>query len=187
MANLLNPVFLLLFILIPVSVAQLDELLFSGFKDAGPNLTLNGIAEIEENGILRLTNETSRLMGHAFYPSPFNFKNSTNGKVFSFSTSFALAIVPEYPRLGGHGLAFTIATSKELKIGPCSWICGFKNASIEEIMLRSCQLYWLTERKKEAPFTPNLGVFKEVDRPNPFRRGLLCMGPSCLTALSGTS
>ncbi|KAF1883966.1 hypothetical protein Lal_00012926 [Lupinus albus] len=67
-------------------------------------------------------------MGHAFYPSPFQFKNSTNGKVFSFSTSFALAIVPEYPKLGGHGLAFTIAPSKDLKALPSQYL-GLLNSS----------------------------------------------------------
>ena len=94
----------------------------------GTNITLNGNAEIQKTGILKLTNETSRLMGHAFYNSPFQFKNSTNGKAFSFSTSFAFAIVPEYPKLGGHGLAFTVASSKDLKALPSQYL-GLLNAS----------------------------------------------------------
>ncbi|XP_019459040.1 PREDICTED: L-type lectin-domain containing receptor kinase S.4-like isoform X2 [Lupinus angustifolius] len=120
---------ILLFLLISVS-SQLDQVFYAGFKDAigNNNLTLNGVAEVEKNGILRLTNDTSRLLGHAFYPSPFHFKNSTNGKVFSFSTSFALAIVPEYPKLGGHGLAFTIAPSKDLKSLPSQYL-GLLNSS----------------------------------------------------------
>ncbi|TKY65992.1 L-type lectin-domain containing receptor kinase S.4 [Spatholobus suberectus] len=122
MATLLKFLSLLVFLLIPVS-SQVDQLLYAGFKDVGAsNLTLNGVAEIEKNGILKLTNETSRLMGHAFYPSPFQLKNSTTGKVFSFSSSFALAIVPEYPKLGGHGLAFAIATSKDLKALPSQYL-----------------------------------------------------------------
>ncbi|KAL1321561.1 hypothetical protein AAHE18_14G135800 [Arachis hypogaea] len=113
----------LLFILIPVSSSQPDQLLYSGFKNCdATNISLNGIAEIEKNGLLRLTNETSRLMGHAFYPSPFQIKDKTSGKVLSFSTSFALAIVPEYPKLGGHGLAFTIATSKDFKAHPSQYL-----------------------------------------------------------------
>ncbi len=94
----------------------------------GTNITLSGNAEIQKTGILKLTNETSRLMGHAFYNSPFQFKNSTNGKAFSFSTSFAFAIVPEYPKLGGHGLAFTVASSKDLKALPSQYL-GLLNAS----------------------------------------------------------
>ncbi|KAI4356500.1 hypothetical protein L6164_000522 [Bauhinia variegata] len=127
--SLLKLVSLLLFLLIPGS-SQLDELTFAGFNDVGSNLTLNGIAEIQKNGILKLTNETSRLMGHAFYPTPFKFKNSTSGKAFSFSTSFALAIVPEYPKLGGHGLAFTIATSTNLKALPSQYLGLLNNSDV---------------------------------------------------------
>src|SRR4051812_9726984 len=91
----------LLFLSVPV-LSQLDHLMFAGFKDVDPNnLTLNGIAEIEKNGIIKLTNETSKLLGHAFYSQPIQLKNSTTGKAFSFSSCFAIAIVPEYPRLGG--------------------------------------------------------------------------------------
>ncbi|XVF08139.1 hypothetical protein REPUB_Repub06bG0200100 [Reevesia pubescens] len=116
-------------ILISASSSQPTELFFPGFKDLNPNnLTLTGVAEIEKNGILRLTNDTTRLLGHAFYSSPVRFKNSTNGQAFSFSTSFALAIVPEYPKLGGHGLAFTISNSKDLKALPSQYL-GILNAT----------------------------------------------------------
>ncbi|KAK7350045.1 hypothetical protein VNO77_08096 [Canavalia gladiata] len=129
MANLLlQLLYVLLFLLIPVS-SQPNQLLYAGFKDVdSKNITLNGIAEIEQNGILKLTNETSRLMGHAFYPTPFQLKNSSDGKAFSFSSCFALVIVPEYPKLGGHGLAFTIATSKDLKALPSQYL-GLLNSS----------------------------------------------------------
>ncbi|XVE96917.1 hypothetical protein REPUB_Repub02eG0265200 [Reevesia pubescens] len=119
----------LFFLLISASSSQPTELFFPGFKELNPNnLTLKGVAEIEKNGILRLTNDTSRLLGQAFYSSPFRFKNSTNGQAFSFSTSFALAVVPEYPKLGGHGLAFTISTSKDLKALPSQYL-GILNAT----------------------------------------------------------
>lgn len=113
---------------IPVS-SQLNEFLYSGFKDAATNITLSGVSEIQKNGILRLTNETSRLLGHAFYPSPFKFKNSSNGTALSFSTCFVFIIVPEYPKLGGHGLAFTIATTKDLKALPSQYL-GLLNSSV---------------------------------------------------------
>ena len=96
--------------------SQLDELFFNGFKGVGVanNLSLNGAAQIQDNGVLQLTNKTQRLVGHAFYSNPIKFKNSTDGKAFSFSTSFAFAMDPEYAKLGGHGLAFTISPTKEL-------------------------------------------------------------------------
>ena len=119
---------LIFLLIIPVS-SQLNEFLYSGFKDAATNITLSGVAEIQENGILRLTNETSRLLGHAFYPSPFKFKNSSNGTALSFSTCFVFVIVPEYPKLGGHGLAFTIATTKDLKALPSQYL-GLLNSSV---------------------------------------------------------
>ncbi|KAL3839493.1 hypothetical protein ACJIZ3_024084 [Penstemon smallii] len=109
--------------------SQLDEFTYTGFNHPNTNISLNGNAQINKNGVLQLTNETSRLKGHAFYPSPLLFKNSTNGTVFSFSTCFAFSIHPEYPRLGGHGLAFTIATTKELKSALPSQYLGLLNSS----------------------------------------------------------
>ncbi|KAI4299545.1 hypothetical protein L6164_032992 [Bauhinia variegata] len=109
--------------------SQLDELFFHGFAGAGTNMSLNGGAEIEHNGILRLTNDTLRVIGHAFYSPPVQFKNSTDGKVSSFSTAFAFAIIPEYPKLGGHGFAFTISRSKELPGALPSQYLGLLNAS----------------------------------------------------------
>jgi len=110
-------------------LSQVDQLLYTGFKDVGANnLTLNGVAKIEKNGIIRLTNDSSKLMGHAFYSQPFKLKNSTTGKAFSFSSTFAIAVVPEYPRVGGHGMAFTIAPTKDLKALPIQYL-GLFNAS----------------------------------------------------------
>ncbi|XP_060201977.1 L-type lectin-domain containing receptor kinase IV.1-like [Lycium barbarum] len=79
--------------------------IYNGFNRA--NLSLDGIAQLISNGLLQLTN-TSRLQkGHAFYPTPINFKNLPNDSNFSFSTTFVLAIVPSV--LPGHGMAFVIA------------------------------------------------------------------------------
>ncbi|CAM8965143.1 unnamed protein product [Rhodiola kirilowii] len=105
---------ILCFVIYPARAS--DEFYFSRFSNqqAG-NLSLNGVARIESNAIIKLTNETRRLLGHAFYSHPIRFKNSSSsGKVYSFSTNFAFAIVPEYPKLGGHGMAFAIASSKDL-------------------------------------------------------------------------
>ncbi|KAJ8532983.1 hypothetical protein K7X08_015872 [Anisodus acutangulus] len=79
--------------------------IYNGFSRA--NLSLDGIAQLTSNGLLQLTN-TSRLeKGHAFYPTPINFKNLPNGSNLSFSTTFVFAIVPSV--LAGHGMAFVIA------------------------------------------------------------------------------
>ncbi|KAJ3680777.1 hypothetical protein LUZ60_015266 [Juncus effusus] len=111
------------------SLSHSQEFTFTGFTNTSLNLSLNGISEIQQDGILKLTNETSRLIGRVFHPNPLAFKNSTNGSVFSFSTSFAFAIVPEYPKLGGHGLAFLVSPSKQLNGALPSQYLGFLDAS----------------------------------------------------------
>lgn len=122
-------IWVLIIFLNPV-LSQLDsDFIYKGFNARGSNITLNGVAEIEDNGILRLTNDTLRLVGHGYYPNPIQFKDSVNGKAVSFSTVFAFAIVPEYPKLGGHGLAFTISPNKELKTALPSQYLGLLNAS----------------------------------------------------------
>ncbi|PKU76070.1 L-type lectin-domain containing receptor kinase S.4-like [Dendrobium catenatum] len=112
------------------ALAQREEFEFSGFNsgNSNGNIALSGIAEVDNDGILRLTNDTRRLIGHAFYRVPIRFKNSTDGYLFSFSTTFAFAIVPEYPKLGGHGLAFTIANSSSLPDALPSQYLGLLNA-----------------------------------------------------------
>ncbi|XP_058099381.1 L-type lectin-domain containing receptor kinase S.4-like [Magnolia sinica] len=124
--NFLSVLLSLFLFTIPI-FSQSTEFYYSGFSDAD-NLTLNGVAEIQSNGIIRLTNDTSRLMGHAFYPTPIQFKKSTSSSALSFSTAFAFAIVPEYPKLGGHGLAFTIAPSTVLTALPSQYL-GLLNSS----------------------------------------------------------
>ncbi|XP_057523711.1 L-type lectin-domain containing receptor kinase S.4-like [Amaranthus tricolor] len=111
------------------NLCQSQELFFDGFKDDGNNLTLNGNAKILNNGILQLTNDTSRLLGHAFYPNPIRVKTSNNGKALSFSTVFAFALIPEFRTLGGHGFAFTLAPNKDLPGALPSQYLGLLNSS----------------------------------------------------------
>lgn len=119
-AFLLNPVF-----------PQFDEFFYEKFNgaDTTTNLSLDGNAKIENNGMIELTNDNSRLLGHAFHSFPLRFKNSTDGKVFSFSTAFAFAIVPQHLRLGGHGIAFAISSTKELTGAFPSQYLGLLNSS----------------------------------------------------------
>ena len=110
--------FLLLASTTPLN-SQHEELFFEGFQQgAANNITTERWAAIEENGILRLTNESHRIIGHAFYSKPMQFKNNStttnkNPKVSSFSTAFAFAITTHHTQ-GGHGLAFTVSPSNKL-------------------------------------------------------------------------
>ncbi|RCV13681.1 hypothetical protein SETIT_2G365200v2 [Setaria italica] len=88
---------------------------YNGFK--GANLTLDGAASVTPNGLLMLTNGTIQMKGHAFHPSPLPFqdpgaRNATAAR--SFSTTFVFAIYGPYVDLSSHGLAFFVASDKEL-------------------------------------------------------------------------
>jgi serine/threonine protein kinase len=108
--------FPMLAILLPLLVSFVasedTSFLFNGFRSR--NLSLDGIAEITPNGLLRLTNDTTQQKGHAFYPNPVSFKKSLNGTTSSFSTTFVFAIISEYPTLSGHGIAFVVAPTRGL-------------------------------------------------------------------------
>ncbi|XP_007026953.2 PREDICTED: L-type lectin-domain containing receptor kinase IV.1 [Theobroma cacao] len=117
----------LLALLISFAAAGDVNLISNGFRSS--NLSLDGIAEFTSNGLLKLTNETRQQKGHAFYPNPVNFKNSTNGSVFTFSTTFVFAIIPEYPNLSGHGIAFVIAPTRGLPGALPSQFLGLFNES----------------------------------------------------------
>ncbi|XP_051130347.1 L-type lectin-domain containing receptor kinase S.4-like [Andrographis paniculata] len=119
-----------LFVSVQLSVSQFDDFIYEGFRDPKTNLTLTGVAQIDHRGVLQLTNDTSRLIGHAFHSSPIRFKNSTAGAgVYSFSTAFVFAIHPEYPKLGGHGFAFIISPDNNLRSGLPSQYLGMLNSS----------------------------------------------------------
>ncbi|XP_019162066.1 PREDICTED: L-type lectin-domain containing receptor kinase S.4-like [Ipomoea nil] len=113
---------------IPVS-SQQDGFIYTRFNERNDNISLTGVATVTGRGILQLTNQTRRLMGHAYYSSPFQFKNSSNGSAFSFSTCFAFAILPEYQKLGGHGFAFAISQSVDFTTALPSQYLGMLNAT----------------------------------------------------------
>lgn len=110
-----------------LAFAQLNEFFFDGFRNS--NLTFDGMANINSAGALELTNATQSMLGHAFYPFPFLFKNLSNNSTFSFSTTFVLSIVPQYPTLGGHGMAFVLAPFKGLQGASPRQYLGLFNAS----------------------------------------------------------
>ncbi|GMH23067.1 hypothetical protein Nepgr_024910 [Nepenthes gracilis] len=121
--------FALFLFLNAISSAQRDEFFYDGFSKAGNNITLNGSAKLVKDGIIQLTNTTNRVMGHAFYGFPIRFKNSANDTgVFSFSTAFTFATVPEFKSLGGHGFAFTVSPSNNLSWALPSQYLGLFNS-----------------------------------------------------------
>lgn len=116
---------------IPLSLAQeANNFIYNGFK--GANLSLNGIAKINPNGLLQLTNTSHQQIGHAFFPFPFHFNSSLSNNSrpsFSFSTSFVFAMVPELPARDGHGIAFTISPSVEFKGAIATQYLGLFNST----------------------------------------------------------
>jgi hypothetical protein len=115
--------------MIPLMFAQDDQFIYNGFHQA--NLHLDGIAEIHPNGLLQLTNTSNQQVGYAFYPLPLKFNNSPSRltQSLSFSTNFVFAIVPQFPMLGCHGIAFAITPSLDFSHAVASQFLGLINAT----------------------------------------------------------
>ncbi|KAJ6747068.1 L-TYPE LECTIN-DOMAIN CONTAINING RECEPTOR KINASE IV.1-LIKE [Salix koriyanagi] len=126
---MLFKIVLLVHILSSLAIAASQDLnfIYSGFRPT--NLSLDGLAELTSNGLLRLTNKTMQKTSHAFYPNPVTFKNSINGSAFTFSTTFVFAIRPQYADLGGHGMAFVIAPTRGLPGSLSNQYLGLFNGS----------------------------------------------------------
>ncbi|XP_042443466.1 L-type lectin-domain containing receptor kinase SIT2-like [Zingiber officinale] len=99
----------LLFFSICIS-ALATEFLFNGFRDAAKNLSMDGAALIASNGVLQITNDSMRQIGHAFFSSRMLMvkDESVSSPALSFSTTFVLDIIT-YNGSGGNGMAFVIA------------------------------------------------------------------------------
>ncbi|MQL70454.1 hypothetical protein Taro_002760 [Colocasia esculenta] len=85
---------------------------FDGFL--GANLSMDGTATITPEGLLRLTNTTKLLKGHAFYPPKVRFKSPPDGGVLSFSSTFVFGIVSGNRDLSGHGIVLALTPTKDL-------------------------------------------------------------------------
>ncbi|KAJ0981867.1 hypothetical protein J5N97_010122 [Dioscorea zingiberensis] len=96
-------------LLLKLALLTAGDFTYNGFKDA--SLSLDGLATLTSDGLLRLTNSSSHKQGHAFATLPLQFKKSSMDKVISFSTTFVFAIVPEYPTFGNSGFAFVLSPS----------------------------------------------------------------------------
>ncbi|KAG5583744.1 hypothetical protein H5410_044178 [Solanum commersonii] len=129
LAMLFNLVILVSLFLVGIAPAscEVDAFIYNGFQSR--NLSLDGIAEFTPDGLLLLTASETQDQGHAFYPNPIHFKNSTNGTVVSFSTTFVFAIRSDYGILSGHGLVFVIAPQRRIQGALAYHYLGLFNSS----------------------------------------------------------
>jgi hypothetical protein len=132
MAETLTSLCVFLLLLYPVKPQDdtrplLDEF-GGGFSAAGNNMSLDGVAGVDNNGVLRVTDFSAMALGHGFYSHPIKFKNSS-GEVMSFSTSFAFAIITQPGIKGGDGMAFAISPVKGIPGGDSGSYLGLFNAT----------------------------------------------------------
>ncbi|XP_062088987.1 L-type lectin-domain containing receptor kinase S.4-like [Humulus lupulus] len=106
------------YLLLVLSLENETNFVYNGFHQA--KLNLDGASVVRSNGILAITNDTSKILGHAFYPTPLQFTKFTPGShnkstAVNFSTNFIFSIVPKYPGFGGHGLTFVLSSKYPLE------------------------------------------------------------------------
>ncbi|CAM0945071.1 unnamed protein product [Alopecurus aequalis] len=111
---------------LPLASAAVDQFTFDGF--AGANLSLDGTAVVTADGLLMLTNGTTQLKGHAFYPSPVRFYDGASSPR-SFSTAFVFGIISEYADFSSPGLAFVVSGSNNFSTALQSQYMGLANAA----------------------------------------------------------
>ncbi|XP_065023507.1 L-type lectin-domain containing receptor kinase SIT2-like [Musa acuminata AAA Group] len=104
-----------------------DGFTFNGFRCH--NIAPDGIASITSDGLLVVTNNTIQSMGHAFYRTPLRFRDSPNGTVFSFSTTFVFAFISELADLGGDGMTFLVSPTKDFSGALGNQYLGLFNSS----------------------------------------------------------
>ncbi|AED90360.1 putative lectin-domain containing receptor kinase VI.4 RLK-Pelle-L-LEC family [Arabidopsis thaliana] len=105
---------LLVLFLVRAHVATTEtttEFIFHGFKGNQSEIHMQGDSTITSNGLLRLTDRNSDVVGTAFYHKPVRLldSNSTNTTVRSFSTSFIFIIPSSSTSNGGFGFTFTLS------------------------------------------------------------------------------
>ncbi|KAM0888003.1 hypothetical protein ACQ4PT_028606 [Festuca glaucescens] len=110
----------------PFASPAVDQFTFDGF--AGANLSLDGTAVVTPDGLLMLTNGTTLLKGHAFYPSLLRFHDGASSPR-SFSTAFVFGILSEYADLSSPGLAFVVSKSSNFSTALQSQYMGLANAA----------------------------------------------------------
>nr|DAD27138.1 TPA_asm: hypothetical protein HUJ06_028606 [Nelumbo nucifera] len=112
-----------------MSSTALEDTSFIYNRFRGAKISLDGEAQIIPNGLLMLTNQSKRQLGHAFYPYPLRFKNLPDGNVFTFSTTLVFEILPKFQNFYGHGIAFVITPSRALPGARPTQYLGISNES----------------------------------------------------------
>uniref|UniRef100_A0A0D9WV70 non-specific serine/threonine protein kinase n=1 Tax=Leersia perrieri TaxID=77586 RepID=A0A0D9WV70_9ORYZ len=102
-----------------------EQFIYSGFIQA--NLSLDGTATITPEGLLQLTNGTFNLKGHAFHPTPMQFRRHPTGNMQSFSLTFIFSILSTIPDKGADGMAFFISTNKSFSSALSAQYLGILN------------------------------------------------------------
>ncbi|CAN6852170.1 unnamed protein product [Brassica oleracea var. botrytis] len=101
----------------------------------GPEFNFNellyaaGSANLNSNGLFRISNSTSQTMGQVFYNSPVQFKGSANGSVHSFSSTFVFAIVTRYKTTSGNGMAFVLSPTRDFSNADATQYLGIFNTT----------------------------------------------------------
>ncbi|GJN10346.1 hypothetical protein PR202_ga28433 [Eleusine coracana subsp. coracana] len=90
--------------LLPLIFSTDDGFVFNGFNGSS-GWVMDGGSDVLPNGILAL--------GNAFYSSPFQMRNHSDGSVFSFSATFAF-VIPPATGSGRDGIAFVLAPNISL-------------------------------------------------------------------------
>uniref|UniRef100_A0ACD5YVE1 Uncharacterized protein n=1 Tax=Avena sativa TaxID=4498 RepID=A0ACD5YVE1_AVESA len=111
---------------LPLVFPAVDQFTFDGF--AGANLSLDGTAVVTPDGVLMLTNGTTLLKGHAFYPTRVRFRDGASSPR-SFSTAFVFGILSEYADISSPGLAFVVSGSNDFSTALQSQYMGLANAA----------------------------------------------------------
>ncbi|KEH22946.1 putative non-specific serine/threonine protein kinase [Medicago truncatula] len=103
----------MLFFLVTLVASEDNSFIYNNRGFQSFHLYLDGIAELTSGGLPRLTNDTKQYKGHALYPKPIVFKNTSSESVSSFSTTFLFAIKSPDPELtlSGHGIVLLFQLS----------------------------------------------------------------------------
>ncbi|KAG9454593.1 hypothetical protein H6P81_007497 [Aristolochia fimbriata] len=92
------------------------DFVYNGFHGGSViNLTINGVAEITRNGLLRLTNTSDRnQVGYAFFQAPFPRTIPVPAEPGLSLGTMPMTKVVEKEATVGNGMAFVVSPSKEL-------------------------------------------------------------------------
>ncbi|KAJ6843894.1 L-type lectin-domain containing receptor kinase IV.1-like [Iris pallida] len=112
------------FLLVASSTAE-DTFTFNGFR--GANVSLDGVAYVNPDGLLLVTDAVREKMGHAFFPAPLQFRSSRGGKLLSFSSTFVFAMVSQITGIYGCGLAFVVSGTNNLSAALPNQFMGLFN------------------------------------------------------------